>query len=68
MYFLWGLSYTTLKSPLTVMQNFQFLHGCYGNQGRSGVNFKNTIRLPDPENRRADENSPQFITGLFTVV
>jgi len=50
------------------MQNFQFLHGCYGNQGRSGVNFKNTIRLPDPENRRADENSPQFITGLFTVV
>jgi len=31
-YLLRGPSYTALKSPLAVMQNFATLNGCYGNK------------------------------------
>ena len=33
-YLLRGPSYNTLKSPLSVMKNFQLLNSCYGNSGR----------------------------------
>jgi len=50
-YLLRGPSYTALKSTLAVMQNFQLLHGCYGNRGSSRVNLNDTVTLPDPENK-----------------
>jgi len=48
-YLLRGPSYIAGKSPLAVMQNFQLLNGYY-----------DTIRLPNPENRRVGENSVQL--------
>ena len=61
-YFLRGPSYTALKSPLAVMQNFQLLHICYCNRGWSGVNLNNTVRLSDLENMEIRKNSAQFFT------
>jgi len=48
-YLLRGPSYSALKSPLAVMQNFQLLNGRYGNSGRSRVNLNDTVRLSDPK-------------------
>jgi len=59
-YLLQGPSYTALKSPLAVMQNFQLLNGCCGNKGRYGVNLDDTIRLPDPKNRGVGKHSVQL--------
>jgi len=47
---MYKLSYSQFSIQITAT-------GCHGNKGRSWVNLKDTIRLPDPENPQFDANS-----------
>jgi len=41
-----------VKSVLAVIQNFATFEWLLWQQGSIGVNLNNTVRLPDPENKR----------------
>jgi len=59
-YLLRGPSYTAVKSPLAVMQNFATFKWLLWQQGLKGVNLNNTVILPDPENRGVGKHSAQL--------
>jgi len=58
-----GQSYTALKSPLAVMQNFATFKWLLWQQGLIGVNLNNTVRLPDPENRGVNKQRATIFYG-----
>jgi len=66
-YLLRGPSYTAVKSPLAVMQNFATSEWL----GKLGVNLNDTVRLPDPENKGLGANRAQLSftgTELYTAL
>jgi len=59
-YLLRGPSYTALKSPLAVMQNFAIFEWLLWQQGSLGVNLNETARLSDPKNKGPGKHSGQL--------
>jgi len=52
-----GPSYTALKSPLAVMQNFATFKWLLWQQGSLKINLNDTVKLSDPENRQSAQLS-----------
>jgi len=60
-------SYTALKSPYALMQNFATFEWLLWQQGSMGVNSNNTVRLPDPENMGVDKHSGDRVRPLSSL-